>query len=106
MVTTQRKHQKSLRRGDERHIPGTLVVTMQRKHPESLRRGSRNCDNDGDDNCEALYAGTSAKQLVNGARNLIVGVAAAKGETEKLQTALRVVLQRTELVLQEFLQSG
>ena len=55
VVTTQRKRKKSLRRGNERHITGTLVVTTQRKHPESLRRGSRSCDND--DNCEALCAG-------------------------------------------------
>ena len=106
VVTTQGKHTKSLRRGYERHVTCTLKVTTQRKRPKSLRRGSRSCDNDGDDNCEALCVGTSAKQLVNGVGDFVVGVAAAEGEAEKLQAALRVILQRTELVLQQFVQSG
>ena len=44
--------------------------------------------------------------MVDGVGCFVVGVAAPEGEAEKLEAALRVILERAELVFQKLMESG
>ena len=52
------------------------------------------------------FSRTTFHQRVHHLRHFVVGVAAAEGEAEELEAALRVILEGAELVLQKFVQAG